>query len=40
MAYHDRNVYKDSDRVDIVKYISMAGMLGGVLLILLGIGIL
>ncbi len=33
-------MYKRSDRVDIVKYISMAGMLGGLLLILLGTGIL
>ncbi len=40
MAYPDRNVYKHSDRVDIVKYIYMAGILGGLLLILLGIGIL
>jgi hypothetical protein len=33
-------MYRRSDRVDIVKYISMAGMLGGLLLILLGIGVI
>ena len=40
MTYYDRSMYRHSDRVDIVKYISMVGMLGGLFLILLGVGVI
>jgi hypothetical protein len=33
-------MYRHSNGVDVIKYISMAGMFGGLLLILLGIGVI
>ncbi len=33
-------MYTHSGRVDIVKFISIMGMLGGLLLILMGIGLI
>ncbi len=33
-------MYQEKSRVDKIKYISLAGMIGGFLLILLGIGLI
>ena len=40
MTYHGMTMYRHSGRIDVIKYISMVGMLGGLFLILLGIGII
>jgi hypothetical protein len=40
MAFHGRIMFERRHEVDIVKLVSIVGMIGGLLLILLGIGIL